>query len=137
MCPSGSWTTRKGRAMEGQATVEKAEGAVVGLAETIVAAVTTAMVVMTITMVAVATVAAATQVVEVAEVAIQVVEVAAVATLVAVGAALVVEVEAGETTTYQVLLLRGTTQPTPWAPRISAPLAGTSRRECILSAHTV
>ena len=127
MCPSGSWTTRKGRAMEGQATVEKAEGAVVGLAETIVAAVTTAMVVMTITMVAVATVAAATQVVEVA----------AVATLVAVGAALVVEVEAGETTTYQVLLLRGTTQRTPWAPRILVPLAGTSRRERILSAHAV
>ena len=136
MCPSGSWTTRKGRAMEGQDTVEKAEGAVVGLAETIVAAVTTAMVVMTITMVAVATVAAATQVVEVAEVAIQVVEVAA-GTLVAVGAALVVEVEAGETTTYQVLLLRGTTQRTPWAPRILVPLAGTSRRERILSAHAV
>ena len=133
MCPSGSWTTRKGRAMEGQDTVEKAEGAVVGLAETIVAAVTTAMVVMTITMVAVATVAAGTQVVEVAAVAALV----AAGTLVAVGAALVVEVEAGETTTYQVLLLRSTTQPTPWAPRISAPLAGTSRRERILSAHAV
>jgi hypothetical protein len=36
-----------------------------------------------------------------------------------------------------VLLLRGTTQRTPWAPLISAPLAGTSRRERILSAHAV
>jgi len=125
MCLSGSWSMQTGRATEGPATVEEAEGAAEGLAEeTIAAAVIMAMVV------AIPAVVAATLVVAVIPAAVVATLVAAAATLAAVlvvVAETLVVVVAVEVPTDQVPLLPGTTRRTPWAPLTSMPLAGTSQ----------
>ena len=124
MCLSGWWSMQTGRAMEGPATAEEAEGVAEGLVEeTIAAAVIMAMVA---TVVAIPAVVAA-----VIPATVVATLVAAAATLAAVLVVVVVETlvvaVAVEVPTGQVLLLPGTTRRTPWAPLTSAPLAGTSQ----------
>ena len=118
MCLSGSWSMQTGRAMEGPAMAEEAEGAAEGLAEeTIDAAVIMAM---GLTIVAIPAAVAATLVVAAIPAAVA-------ATLPAVLVVVAQTIVVVELPTDQVLLLPGTTRRTPWAPLTSAPLAGTSQ----------